>query len=218
MPPLPPVDRDLIGIFAKAPISGHVKTRLAATIGPAAAAALYRGLGRKVVATAAGAAAGDAAVVWYTPLGKRAAVEEWLDGIPGVRMEAQPPGDLGRRLRYAFARHFGEGARRVVIIGTDCPGITPRILAQAFAALRTADLVLGPATDGGYYLIGLRAPRPHLFRRMAWSTNQVFRATVERARALGCSCRVLRPLRDVDTVADARALGLLKVPASRGHR
>lgn len=218
MPPLPPVDRDLIGIFAKAPIPGHVKTRLAAKIGPAAAAALYRRLGRKVVATAAGAAAGDATVVWYTPLGKRSAVEEWLDGIPGVQLQAQPPGDLGRRLGYAFARHFAQGARRVVLIGTDCPGITPAILSQAFAALRSADLVLGPTADGGYYLIGLRAPRPHLFRQMAWSTDQVFRETVERARALGCSSRVLRRLRDVDTVADARALGLLPAPASRRRR
>jgi hypothetical protein len=106
----------------------------------------------------------------------------------------------------------------VVLIGTDCPGITPGILGQAFAALRTADLVLGPATDGGYYLIGLRAPQPHLFRQMAWSTDQVFRVTVQRAGALGCSCRVLRPLRDVDTVADARALGLLRAPAGRRRR
>jgi uncharacterized protein len=136
-------------------------------------------------------------------------IREWLKGIPGVRLRAQPVGDLGRRLRFAFARHFEAGARRVVLIGTDCPDITSSILERAFTALRTTDLDLGPAVDGHYYLVGLRAPQPRLFQRMAWSTDQVFRATVQRAGVLGCSCLVLRRLRDLDTLDDAQALGLL---------
>lgn len=207
-------DRDVVGIFAKAPVPGYVKTRLAAEIGPTAAAELYRWVGRAVVATSA-AAATHTTVVWYTPWGRRTVIREWLEGIPGVRLRAQPAGDLGRRLRLAFARHFEAGARRVVIIGTDCPGITSSTLERAFDALRTTDLVLGPAVDGGYYLIGLRAPQPQLFQRMAWSTDQLFRATVQRAGVLGCSCRVLRRLRDLDTLDDAQALGLLPPSAYR---
>jgi hypothetical protein len=210
-------DRDVVGIFAKAPVPGYVKTRLAAEIGPTAAAELYRWVGRAVVATSA-AATTHTTVVWCTPWGRRTLIREWLKGIPGVRLRAQPVGDLGRRLRLAFARHFEAGARRVVIIGTDCPGITSSNLERAFAALRTTDLVLGPAVDGGYYLIGLRAPQPQLFQRMAWSTDQVFRATVQRAGVLGCSCRVLRRLRDLDTLDDAQALGLLPPSGYRDRR
>lgn len=101
-----------------------------------------------------------------------------------------------------------EGAERVVVVGTDCPAITSRLVNHAFRALGHADLVLGPSMDGGYYLIGLRAPRPELFREIPWSTNLVLDATLRRAREIGCDYRLLRRLRDVDTLADAQALGL----------
>ncbi len=198
--------REVIGVFAKAPVPGVVKTRLAAAIGSEAAAELYRRLGQRVVSAAA---ASRRAVVWYAPPGRRVAVTGWLDGVRGIAYRAQPAGSLGRRLETAFAWHFAHGAGRVVIVGTDCPGVGRSVLARAFRALRSADVVLGPALDGGYYLIGLTAPHPELFRRVAWSTGLVLRATRARARALGLSCRVLDLLRDVDTANDARALGLL---------
>ncbi len=197
-----------LGIFAKAPVAGRVKTRLAAEIGSQAAAALYRRVGREVVAASVGR--DHRTIVWFSPPAAGAAVHAWLDGLGVWSFRAQPPGALGTRLAHAFARSFAEGDGAVVIVGTDCPGLGRRAVAQAFAALRTHDLVLGPARDGGYYLIGLRALEPALFRGIPWSTGDVTRATRARARALGLTCRLLAPLRDVDTARDARVLGLLR--------
>lgn len=103
----------------------------------------------------------------------------------------------------------------MLIIGSDCPAITSRSLSRAFRGLNHADAVIGPALDGGYYLIGLRAPQPGLFREIPWSTGGVFDATLRRARELRCRYRVLRRLRDVDTLADAEVLGLLHSPSFR---
>jgi len=147
--------------------------------------------------------------VWFTPSSARTAVRAWLDGLSVSDFRPQIGGGLGTRLVHAFGRLFGEGDGAVVIIGTDCPGVDRRLVGGAFAALRSHDVVLGPARDGGYYLVGLRAPQPALFRGIPWSTDGVTRATRARASALGLSCLLLAPLRDVDTARDARALGLL---------
>src|SRR3989449_4397566 len=99
-------------------------------------------------------------------------VHQWLEGVGGRRVAFRPQvgASLGARLVTAFAGEFAGGARRVVIIGSDCPGVDRRLVRAAFAALGRRDVVLGPARDGGYYLIGLAAPQPALFRRVAWST------------------------------------------------
>jgi uncharacterized protein len=196
-----------LGIFVKAPIPGRVKTRLGAAIGAAGAATLYQRLGRRVVGAVAGS--GYRTTVWFTPAGRGRYVREWLAGTGPVAFRPQHGVGLGARLIHAFAREFAAGARRVVIVGSDCPQVDRRVIRSAFTALDRYDVVLGPALDGGYYLIGLSAPRPALFRAIAWSTAAVARETRARAGALGLSCRVLRPLRDVDTVRDARATGLL---------
>jgi rSAM/selenodomain-associated transferase 1 len=201
-----------LGVFAKAPVSGRVKTRLALEIGPAAAAAVYRRLGRQVVAAAAGA--GYRTTVWFAPPGSRDAVRAWLDGLGVAAFCPQVGGNLGTRLLHAFGRSFAAGDRAVVIVGTDAPGVDRHIVAAGFRTLRARDLVLGPSLDGGYYLIGLTAPQPELFRAIPWSTRDVLRQTEARARALGLSVGLLTPLRDVDRAEDARALGLL----GRGRR
>lgn len=200
-------DAPVLGVFVKAPVPGRVKTRLAADIGPARAAALYRRLGRQVVASTASNR--HQTVVWYAPRTCGRLVRAWLDGLGVTRFRAQPAGDLGRRLRGAFARHFREGARRVILIGSDCPGVDARLVSRALAALDECDLVLGPAQDGGYYLIGLRVPAPELFHRIAWSTQAVLEQTLAQARALGLRVALLPLLRDVDTASDARAVGVL---------
>lgn len=197
-----------VGVFAKAPVPGRVKTRLARDIGREAAAAVYRRVGRQVVAAAA--ASGYPTTVWYAPPAGRPAVEGWLAELGPLAFRPQTAGSLGTRLAHAFGRSFAAGNAAVVIIGTDAPGVDRHILAGAFRALRTYDLVLGPSLDGGYYLIGLAAPQPGLFRAIPWSTGKVLRATQTRALALGLSIRLLQPLRDVDRARDARALGLLR--------
>jgi len=125
-------------------------------------------------------------------------------------LRPQSVGPLGSRLATAFARHFADAADRVVIVGTDCPGIDRRLVTEAFSALSSHDVVLGPTLDGGYYLIGLREPQPALFRDIPWAGGAVLAQTRAKAHTLRLSVRLLRPLRDVDTAPDARALGLLK--------
>jgi glycosyltransferase A (GT-A) superfamily protein (DUF2064 family) len=113
----------------------------------------------------------------------------------------------------AFGRHFREGASRVVLIGSDCPGVDRLTVQHAFEALAENDVVLGPSEDGGFYLIGLAAPAPGLFRRVAWSTGAVLTQTIRNAERLGLRVGLLPALRDIDTAEDALALGWLPGPA-----
>lgn len=197
---------DILAVFVRAPVAGRVKTRLAAEVGVHQAAEIYRGLGRRVVAACISRK--YETVVWFAPAGARQVVRRWLDGLGVAGCRAQVSGALGLRLAAAFRRHFQEGASRVIAIGSDCPGVGTGIVSQALAALDGHDLVVGPAHDGGYYLIGLRAPVPQLFHDIAWSTRVVLDQTEARARQLGLRAAHLPTLRDVDTASDARALGI----------
>jgi len=105
-------------------------------------------------------------------------------------------------LERAFADAFAKGAEYVAAVGSDCPAITPEDIQSAWAALRTDDVVLGPAKDGGYWLIGLREPRPALFQTIDWSTDQVLKQTMRRAQARNLKVELLRELSDVDTESD----------------
>lgn len=190
-------------VFARVPALGRVKSRLAAGVGPPAALAVYREL--LAVTNAAIVAAGVPATVWLAdtaaaePTAEEAA--EWI----AHAARCQPEGDLGARMATAFAAAFEGGAGRVAIIGTDCPGLRAEHLTGAFTALDSADVVLGPATDGGYYLLGLRRPQPELFANKAWSTASVLADTVADARRLGLRVALLPELRDVDTAEDLAA-------------
>ena len=104
---------------------------------------------------------------------------DWLG--PDLACLPQARGDLGARLESAFAAAFADGATAVLAMGTDCPGLTTDRLRAALAALAASDLVLGPATDGGYYLIGLARPAPELFAGVPWGTERVLAATLARA-------------------------------------
>jgi len=197
-----------LGVFATAPIPGRVKARLAVDVGPSTAAEVYWRVGRKVVAATVGS--GYRTTVWFTPPTEASFVREWLDGLGRVELRPQVSGTLGARLAAAFASHFADGARRVVLTGSDSPGVDRRLVAEAFNALGAYDVVLGPAVDGGYYLIGLVAPQPALFRAIPWGTAAVLAQTRARIAESGMRLRLLKPLRDVDTARDARALGFLK--------
>ena len=197
-----------LGIFAQAPIPGRVKSRLTADVGPSTAAELYWQVGRRVVTNVAGS--GYRTIIWFTPPGESAFVREWLEGIGRVELRPQGGGGLGERLVQAFARHFAEGAQRVIIVSTDCPGVERRCVIEAFAALDACDVVLGPTQGGGVYLIALREPQPALFRGVQWSSAAV-RAQIKARVAHGrLAIRLLRPLREVETLQDARGLGLLQ--------
>ena len=134
--------------------------------------------------------------------GNQQAMEDWLaNDIPCLN---QGEGDLGERLHRAFAQAFAQGAQAVVVIGADCPDLGPALFAQAFSALTRKDLVLGPAMDGGYYLVGLTRPAPALFADIPWGSGEVLTATLKQAQEMHLSIHLLEPLADVDRPEDLR--------------
>jgi rSAM/selenodomain-associated transferase 1 len=192
-------------VLAKAPQPGRVKTRLHPLLGPDGSARLQAGLIRRTtdLTTAHG---------WTTYLAfDPPDAEDELTGLvpAGTRLLPQSSGHLGQRLTAAVAAAASEHEGPLLVLGTDAPTLTVELLESAFAALRRgADVVLGPALDGGYYLIGLHHPLPHLFAidPALWGGHQVLAATVDAATREGCSVRLLRELRDLDTPEDAAAL------------
>lgn len=197
-----PVSGNQLLVFAREPVLGRVKTRLAADIGQEAALAVYREL-LGITATAV-TAMQVPATVWLAEAPVPAADPalprpEW----PDLPWQVQPPAEsLGERMAQAFATAFAAGTTRAVIIGTDCPGLTPELLRKAFEQLATHDVVVGPADDGGYYLLGLRELQPDLFANKNWSTATVLPDTLADAARLGLSVAQLPVLHDVDSGRD----------------
>ena len=177
-----------------------MKTRLAAEIGAEAALRVYRRLAEHAVNEARAAGAHAALRIHFTPADAGDAVRGWLGG--GAEYLPQADADLGGRMRAAFEAAFAAGHRRVVIIGSDLPGLTADLLREAFRLLESHPAVLGPAWDGGYYLLGLRTMVPEIFHDVAWSTDAVFDATVARLASLGITPALLPVLGDVDVAAD----------------
>lgn len=194
-------DRSAVLVFLRAPERGRVKTRLAAAIGPDAALAVYRRLAEHTVAEALGAGAAVRAHV--TPDGAAAEVAAWLG--EGPLYLPQGEGDLGARMEQAFAGAFAAGHSPVAIVGSDLPALSAGLLRRALALLEHHDAVLGPAEDGGYYLLALREPCPALFRGVPWSTERVLAVTLGRLREAGLGAATLEVLRDVDEVEDLPA-------------
>ena len=185
-----------IAILAKAPIPGLAKTRLIPAVGAHAAAVLQERLTERAVETAAAADIGPV-TLWCSPDIDRASFQDLASRFP-IGLKQQPDGDLGGRMLGAIAAHNGP----TLVIGTDCPALTAEHLRTAAAALDDADVVLVPAKDGGYVLIGARASHPGLFSEIAWGTASVMQETRARITALGLTAIELPALWDVDTEAD----------------
>jgi uncharacterized protein len=193
--------------MAKYPRPGSVKTRLAAQIGAAAACRLYAAFVGDLCERLTGTGLPVCWAVW-PPDAPFAAL------VPGQRCFAQVGRDLGERLEGALRACLDATSLPAIAIGVDAPHLEPARLTEAADALAAgADLVLGPAMDGGYYLIGLRAPCPALFRGIAWSSPGVLDATLVRARAAGLRVHLLAPTFDVD---DADGLAALRALLARG--
>lgn len=188
-------------LFTRFPVPGKVKTRLIPAYGPEEAAGLHRRLVLHTLRTARAFCRKHEVELGIRFAGDDAgAMSHWL-GSQG-RFRPQCSGDLGQRMAGAFAECFAEGTPAAVIIGSDCPELTERGLAEAFAALRTHPAVLGPATDGGYYLIGLTRPTPELFQGIAWGTDVVLAQSRAVLARLGISPVLLTALGDVDRAED----------------
>lgn len=189
-----------LALFAKAPVPGRVKTRLGRDVGDDDAAALYGAFLADLVARF-DAASGFELVIWAageTDVGVLAAL--------GPRVEVQPEGDLGDRM-HAAMRLSLEERRRVIVLGSDAPTLPLCRLRASVSALEGADLVLGPAVDGGYALIGANAAFD-FGDAIRWSTRHALADTLARAEALGRRVARVRPLYDIDTVNDLRLLRL----------
>lgn len=189
---------DAVLVFVRAPEAGRVKTRLAADVGDDAALRVYVRLAEHALTEAR--ASGAAVRVLFTPAEAGGAVRRWLGGDADYLAQAE--GDLGTRMRRAFEDAFAAGFRRVVVVGSDLPDLSAGLLRRALASLEARDAVVGPARDGGYYLLGLRRVVPEVFRGIAWSTPAVLDETVERLRRAGIEPVFLEPLSDVDRVED----------------
>ncbi|MFN6473710.1 MAG: TIGR04282 family arsenosugar biosynthesis glycosyltransferase [Nostoc sp. SerVER01] len=188
-------------IFTRYPEPGKTKTRLIPVLGSVGAANFQRKMTEHTILQVKQLqkVIDISVAVWFSG-GDLQVMQRWL----GLDLVYQPQGegDLGSRMARSLFEAFQSGAEKAIIIGTDCPGLNAQILATAFDKLRTFDLVLGPAMDGGYYLIGLRQPIPELFANIEWGTAQVFQRTVEIAQKLNLSHVNLVFLADVDRPED----------------
>jgi rSAM/selenodomain-associated transferase 2/rSAM/selenodomain-associated transferase 1 len=190
-------------IFSRYPVPGEVKTRLIPALGPAGAADLHRKLTEKILALAlAFAAENGAEVEMHFQGGSEALMQRWLG--PDISYVRQHHGDLGERMRIALEHAFGQGARRVLLVGTDIPEMGVEHFGQAFNHLDEKDLVLGPSTDGGYWLIGAAQP-VDVFENVAWGADTVLEQTRVRADEQGLKYGLLEPLTDIDTPEDLKA-------------
>lgn len=187
-------------IFAKNPEAGKVKTRLAATMGNEAALAIYHQLLLRT-ASATECLPVDKFVFYSNHIGQE---DAWKS--KHYFKEVQQGSDLGERMTNAFASIFRKGYDQAVIIGTDCPDLSAGIIMDAFAYLQVHDVVIGPAEDGGYYLLGMKELHQGLFEDVRWSTGTVLHDTISKCAALQLNYHLLAVLRDIDEEKDLGAL------------
>jgi uncharacterized protein len=193
----------LLIIFTRYPEPGQVKTRLIPALGQGGAAEMQRHMIRQTLKMAE-----DLSENYHVD------VEVHFTGGDSGKMQQmfgdafpycpQSNGDLGARMLNSFRQAFRLGWPKVIIIGTDCPGISADLMERAFNGLEEDDLVLGPALDGGYYLIGLRRATPALFKGIPWGTDEVLTKTKVIAEELKISVMLMEPLADIDRPEDLK--------------
>jgi len=193
-------DETVVAIFCKAPVPGYVKSRLSVDVGPETAAAVYRCCTEHVVWNVRHSGLDN--VVFIDPPETMPAFHDWLGGL----MAVQRGDDLGERMQNAVNELLLHRYERVIIVGTDVPFLEPELMHEAAMLLNDVDVVIGPAFDGGYYLIGMNGARPDLFRGITWSTPTVLEQTRAICRLQGWTMAELDPLRDIDTKQDLDAI------------
>jgi len=196
-------DRCLL-FFVKNPERGKVKSRLAAVIGKEAAVRLYKNLVAQMLSTLKGGSFPK--FICFFPKTAQKPIENWLGG--GYRYLPQKGKDLGERMRNSFIGGFAMGFKRVVLIGSDIPELPLGSIEEAFTSLNKGDVVIGPAYDGGYYLIGFKDKTfsPQVFEGIAWGTRNVFSETVKKLRRSGREMHILPYQKDIDTAKDLKYL------------
>ncbi|NIP38399.1 MAG: DUF2064 domain-containing protein [Candidatus Dadabacteria bacterium] len=193
------INENNLVVFLKYPEQGKVKTRLAKDIGDKKALLIYKNLVPRVLKQI-NANNYDISVCYY-PENKVIKIQKWINS-ERYKYSPQTGGDLGIKMLNAFNDSFSSGYKRSVIIGTDCPDIDDDLVNTSFNLLNSNDLVIGPATDGGYYLIGLRESLEALFTNISWGTDTVLKQTLNIVSKLNISCKLLDFKTDIDTVED----------------
>lgn len=193
-------------LFSRYPTAGTTKTRLIPALGAKGAAKLQRQMTENVFRQLliARKDRGIEIEICYDG-GNKARLKKWLTS-PDICYSRQAKGNLGVRLHRCCLDAFAGETKQLVIVGGDCPDLSALIIRQGFTALRQNDLVLGPALDGGYYLIGLKQPHPLLFEKIGWGGDQVLNATLHQAQQLKLKVSLLTPLADIDRPEDLRLL------------
>ncbi|TAL37503.1 MAG: glycosyltransferase [Spirochaetes bacterium] len=204
---------DAIIVFIKLPGAVPVKTRLGTEIGNDRAAALYRRFVEDEMEILA--ASGADIIVACDPPGGIPGAELWLGGA--FAYAEQGAGDLGERMSAALARAFGMGYGRALLVGSDIPDLPGPMIAQTLSALDSHDAVIGPASDGGYFLVGFNARsfEPRIFADIPWSTETVLAYTTNRLRQYGKSFHLLPAWHDVDSWGDLERL-LARISSGNG--
>lgn len=199
-----PIKEKQIILFTRYPAPGKNKTRLIPALGPAGAADFHRQMVENTLDKIQGfARQHPAGFEIFLDGGTREGILRWLG--KDVPVGFQPSGDLGRRMGDAFRKAFNQGAKQVVLVGADVPGLSEDRFQKAFEALSSQDVVIGPSTDGGYWLLGMRQYQD-IFSTISWGGPEVLSQTLKRGGDHGLSFHLLDPLRDVDTPEDLMAV------------
>ena len=197
------MNRQALVIMAKAPDPDNVKTRLKGSLSDRQRVALYESLLEGTVERLRALEDTDTFIT-YTP-------EEHSEYFSrfGLSMFPQEGSGLGERMHLALTHVLGMGYEAAALVGVDIPGLGPVEVQEAIRLLARADVVFGPALDGGYYLVGMKSPEAGLFDGVQWSTERTLEQSLERASALGLGTALCRELSDIDTVEDLRRFGLI---------
>ncbi len=193
-------NRDALIVFAKSPRSGNVKTRLEGHLPEEERISLYTSLLESTVEKLRAIPDADTFISYSPP------EESGYFSKFGLATFAQSEGDLGERMHKAMEGLFADGYARVVLVGVDIPGLSASIIRKAFELLSGVDVVFGPARDGGYYLVGLRAPKGEIFSNIEWSTDTTLRQSIRKAEAAGLSVAFVDTLSDIDRPDDLKNL------------
>ncbi|MGA7839253.1 MAG: TIGR04282 family arsenosugar biosynthesis glycosyltransferase [Ignavibacteriaceae bacterium] len=188
-------------VFAKYPDDGNVKTRLAKTTGDKFATEFYKLCAQHTFRELNNLPEKTIKIYLFFVEGiDNEKIKSWVDY--NFLFRPQSGKNLGEKMYNAFTEIFENGFERVVIIGTDLPDISSGIIMEAFAALENNDAVIGPSTDGGYYLLGIKSPKEELFSKIDWSTESVYQQTLDKLLNANMEVKTLTELVDIDTEED----------------
>jgi hypothetical protein len=206
--------RPALIFFARAPLPGKVKTRLSRRIGDDLALDLYRTMGKEILTRITRPDAWDT-LVFFSPREEGQLIKEWLG--TEYRYLPQRGDDLGERMHAALKDARALGHPGAVLTGSDIPELSADHIERAFTALDSADVVLGPAADGGYYLVGMKEPRREIFRGIEWSGGTVYRDTCQKIVRAGLLYTAIDTLCDIDGIEDIRSLVSRQSPSPGTH-